>query len=132
MYDLGIRICCLTQLYSICYNLRQFGGPNNKDYRIFGSTLGSLILGNYHVGHIWDIRALFEDTWEPQAKNPKHLFGGFPKLGVPFGGPYNKDYSILGSILGYPNFGKLLFGLFVQSGPCRSLFRFSTHFLRGT
>ena len=24
-----------------------------------------------------------------------------------FGGPYNKDYSILGSILGYPNFGKL-------------------------
>ena len=26
--------------------------------------------------------------------------GGFPKLGVPFWGPYNKDYSILGSILG--------------------------------
>ena len=26
--------------------------------------------------------------------------GGFPKLGVPFGRPYNKDYSILGSILG--------------------------------
>ena len=24
----------------------------------------------------------------------------------PFWGPYNKDYSILGSILGYPNFGK--------------------------
>ena len=23
------------------------------------------------------------------------------------GGPYNKDYSILGSILGYPDFGKL-------------------------
>ena len=22
-------------------------------------------------------------------------------------GPYNKDYSIFGSILGYPNFGKL-------------------------
>ena len=21
-------------------------------------------------------------------------YGGFPKLGVPFGGPYNKDYSI--------------------------------------
>ena len=26
------------------------------------------------------------------------------------GGPYNKDYSILGSILGYPSFGKLPFG----------------------
>ena len=35
---------------------------------------------------------------------------GFPKLGVPFclfGGPYNKDYSILGCMLGSPCFGKL-------------------------
>ena len=31
--------------------------------------------------------------------------------GYLFGGPYNKDYSILGSILGYPNFGKLPYGL---------------------
>ena len=23
-------------------------------------------------------------------------YGGFPKLGVPFWGPYNKDYSIWG------------------------------------
>ena len=29
--------------------------------------------------------------------------GGYPTLG----GPYNKDYSIWGSMLGYPNFGKL-------------------------
>ena len=29
------------------------------------------------------------------------------KLGVPFWGVYNKDYSILGSILGSPDFGKL-------------------------
>ena len=36
-------------------------------------------------------------------------FGGFPKLGVPFWGPSNKDYSILGSILGSPQFGKLPF-----------------------
>ena len=28
------------------------------------------------------------------------LHGGLPKLGVPFRGPHNKDYSILGSILG--------------------------------
>ena len=35
-------------------------------------------------------------------------YGGFPKLGVPFlGDPHNKDYSILGSILGSPYFGKL-------------------------
>ena len=39
---------------------------------------------------------------------PETLNRGFPKLGVPFlGGPHNKDYSILGSILGSPYFGKL-------------------------
>ena len=32
---------------------------------------------------------------------------GFPNLGYIFGGPYNTDYSILGSILGSPYFGKL-------------------------
>ena len=32
---------------------------------------------------------------------------GFATLGVPFWGPHNKDYSIWGSILGYPCFGKL-------------------------
>ena len=33
--------------------------------------------------------------------------GGFRKLGAPFyGGSYSKDYSILGSILGSPNFGE--------------------------
>ena len=26
-----------------------FGGPNDKDYSILGSILGSLILGNYHI-----------------------------------------------------------------------------------
>ena len=33
--------------------------------------------------------------------------GRFPKLGVLFEGSYNKDYSMLGSILGSPCFGKL-------------------------
>ena len=37
--------------------------------------------------------------------------GGFPKLGVPFLGPQNKDYSILGSMLGSPYLGKLPYGL---------------------
>ena len=33
--------------------------------------------------------------------------GGFPKLGYLIGDPHNKEYSILGSILGSPHFGKL-------------------------
>ena len=33
-------------------------------------------------------------------------YGGFPKLAVPFGGPYNKDYTSIGSFLGSPYFGK--------------------------
>ena len=38
---------------------------------------------------------------------------GFPKIrGTLFGGPHNKDYSILGSILGSPYFGKLPYGCF--------------------
>ena len=34
-----------------------------------------------------------------------YIYGAFPKLGVPFRGPNNKDYSILGSILGSPILG---------------------------
>ena len=35
---------------------------------------------------------------------------GFPKIrGTLIGDPHNKDYSILGSILGFPYFGKLPF-----------------------
>ena len=42
------------------------------------------------------------------ARPTLHRNGGFPKLGgTLFGGPHNKDYSILGSILGSPYFGKL-------------------------
>ena len=41
---------------------------------------------------------------------PADQFGGFPKLGGTFlGGPHNKDYNMLGSILGSPCFGKLPF-----------------------
>ena len=35
-------------------------------------------------------------------------FRVFPKLGVPFWGSKNKDYSILGSRLGFPYLGTLL------------------------
>ena len=44
--------------------------------------------------------------------NPGKKYGGFLKLGVSYwGGPHNKDYSILGSILGSPYLGKLPNGL---------------------
>ena len=39
----------------------------------------------------------------------RHRFGGFPQVGVPFLGAHNKDYGILGSILGSPYLGKLPF-----------------------
>ena len=32
----------------------------------------------------------------------KGYMGGFLKLGVPFGGPHNKDFSAVGSKLGSP------------------------------
>ena len=41
----------------------------------------------------------------------KPVFVNQQELGYHFGGPHNKDCSILGSILGYPNFGKLPQGL---------------------
>ena len=43
----------------------------------------------------------------PPTTHSKRTHVGFLTLGVPFGGPNNKDYSILGSILGSPYFGKL-------------------------
>ena len=48
----------------------------------------------------WDFR--------PGTFATKAFIWGFPKIrGNLFGGPYNKDYSILGSILGSPYFGEL-------------------------
>ena len=47
----------------------------------------------------------------------KYMVKGVPSIRVPFGGwyhfggPYNKDYSIGGSILRSPSLGKLLYGL---------------------
>ena len=40
----------------------------------------------------------------------QEIIWGFPQIrGAHFGGPHNKDYSILGSILGSPDFGNLQF-----------------------
>ena len=39
----------------------------------------------------------------------RKLFGGYPELGVPYWGRYNKEYSMLGSILGSLYVGKFTF-----------------------
>ena len=57
-----------------------------------------------------------EKTTSP-CKEPEHAeaqkggLGCRVKLGVPFGGPYFQEYSIFGSILGSPYFGKLPYEL---------------------
>ena len=38
-------------------------------------------------------------------------------LGYPFGGPHNKDSSILGSKLGSPSFGQLAYVPFREASP---------------
>ena len=43
------------------------------------------------------------------AKGCGEDLGVSQNYGYPFGGPHNKDYSILGSLLGSPYFGKLPF-----------------------
>ena len=44
-------------------------------------------------------------SWSSSSSCSCFKYGGFPKLGgYHFGGPNSKDYSILGSILGYPFF----------------------------
>ena len=37
----------------------------------------------------------------------KATCGGFPNLGLPFGGPYNKGSSYFGVYIGVPYFGKV-------------------------
>ena len=55
------------------------------------------------------------DPWLGFARNPRLMelvhVGSSQNWGYLFGGPHNKDYSILGSILGSPYLGKL---------PCKS------------
>ena len=63
--------------------------------------------------------------WCPQKPLSSEKLGtqyrDFPKLGVPSWGLHNKDYNILGSILGAPYFGKLPYTvLFHQSQGAKS------------
>ena len=66
----------------------------------------------------WKYRSTqIRDTLVPkcQCRKPlKHKINkNVPKLGLPFRGPHNKDYDILGSILGSPILGnyQMPFGL---------------------
>ena len=54
---------------------------------------------------------------------PYGYLGVSQNWGYLFGGPYNKDYSILGSILGSPYFGKLPFILETTYNYSRSDFK---------
>ena len=44
------------------------------------------------------------------------VYGGFLKFGVHFGDPQNKENSLLGSILGFPCFGKLPHRVYMVHG----------------
>ena len=66
----------------------------------------------------WSITGSLPPEFHLESKSfhtrppPKWMlpFGGFPKLGgTILGGPYVKDYGILGAILVSPHFGKLHF-----------------------
>ena len=55
------------------------------------------------MGIPWPLSPMFNAPAFPQQIL---TYGGFPKLGLPFWGPNNKDHSIFGSILGSPYLGK--------------------------
>ena len=70
---------------------------------------------NGFVGFGWHspattLTCFVEETYLPQTI--LEPIWGFPKIrGYLFWDPYDKDYSILGAILGYPALGKLPYGL---------------------
>ena len=57
---------------------------------------------------------------EPEAL--KFSYGCFPKLGVPLGGPNNKDYSMWGLYWGLLNWGTTIFPLGYRSIRRKTLF----------
>ena len=104
---------------------RAFKVQGIRDWRVLGSGFEFII---YVSGLSWGPRLLSRcECWLSQDSCV--LGGGFPfktlrrtrldlfnlvvsqNSGYLFGGPYNQDYDILGSILGSPYFGKLPFGL---------------------
>ena len=88
-------------------------------------TKSTWFVSKNQVSHSSSSLNFSEVTRKPA--NPRlNLFGGFPKLWVLFGGPHNKDYNILGSILGSPYFGKLPFRIAGHLPHVESLDTFST------
>ena len=83
---------------------------------VFGGLYwGPLVWGNYQIClrtvfpySPGDLRRSLESCGNLQTPSPCPYIWGFPKIrGYFFGGPHNKCYSILGSILGSPYLGKL-------------------------
>ena len=85
----GSRKPCFAVFRRATYNNRDITPPDNGESN--GKENGKLN-GNcgYRVVYVEVILG---------------LYGGFLKLGVHFGDPHNKEYSILGSILGFPYLG---------------------------
>ena len=75
---------------------RDSQNPKDPNNRVAGPKYNN-------INGIWALEPLKEGIPAvPEAS------WGFPIIrGYLFGSPYNEDYSILGSILGYLNFGKL-------------------------
>ena len=73
------------------------------------------VLKDQHLLEIEEPNGVLVETAALQP-NCDTLIWGFPKIrGTIFGSPHNKDYSILGSILGSPYFGKLPYGFHTRS-----------------
>ena len=91
-------------------------GPYTKDHRTLGSIFGSPDLRAVthacpactfcHVVAIREEAGIVAVVCR-LVTPPQKLHEGCPKLGVHVWSPYVKDYSILGSMLGSPYFGKL-------------------------
>ena len=96
-----------------CQNYGPFLGTLNIRCRIIlGIPKGTIILTTTHLVLFWAYPWLVLAIW------------GFPIIMDTFlGGSYNKDCSVLGSILGSPYFGKLPYLLKEPPGLSHSIYR---------
>ena len=80
------------------------------------SRLDGSRLKNKSALSLVDMQGLVQASWSSRLHGQNKW--GFPEIrGTLFGGPYNKDYNIFGSILGSPDFGKLPSGLCIPQEP---------------
>ena len=75
-----------------------------------------LHFGKSHIGNKAGSELLIVLKIDKQTQT--RVFGGFLKLGVPYWGPYKKDYSILGLTLRSPILGNYHFSWLSRSTGC--------------